>query len=229
MRKVRSNIEALSPLRSFKGKVVIDIGCGTGELVRDLSKQGAVVTGIDTAEMIVKANDIKRAGNETYLSGKAEKLPFEDNFADIITFFASLHHVPEGMINQALREAQRVIKPGGLVFCLEPVGEKGSYFELIRLLEDERDIQAMVYKAIKRANSLNLFNQEEYRVYFERSYEDFIKLNEVFIEDENQRNQLAEKARGITLRLSHEAGIDFKDFRFKSICRVNILTRGKTP
>ena len=101
MRKVRSNIEALSPLRSFKGKVVIDIGCGTGELVRDLSKQGAVVTGIDTAEMIVKANDIKRAGNETYLSGKAEKLPFEDNFADIITFFASLHHVPEGMINQA--------------------------------------------------------------------------------------------------------------------------------
>ena len=226
MMRMNNLTEALSYIKSFQGKVVIDVGCGTGDLVREITLKGARVMGIDQADMIGKARQREKAGNETYLSGKAEDLPLKDSFADLVTFFASLHHVPEAMMERALREARRVLRNGGLVVCLEPVGVEGSYFELIRLVEDERDIQAAAYRAIRSAPSFNLLNQKEYRVYFERSYEDFLKLNETFIEDEYLKNQLARKAGEINRRFSLEAGVEFRDFRFRSICRVNILKRG---
>ena len=222
-------MEALSGIGSVRGKVMVDVGCGTGDLVRELTLEGAEVVGIDSPDMIRKARQQEKAGNETYLSGKAENLPLRDGYADIITFFASLHHVPEALMEQALREACRVLGNGGQVVCLEPVGEAGSYFELIRLVEDEREIQAAAFRAIKNAGSSHLKSQKEYRVYFERSYKDFIKLNEIFIDDAGRRNRLADRAREITSVMSRKAGRDFDDFRFKSICRVNILTRGCLP
>jgi ubiquinone/menaquinone biosynthesis C-methylase UbiE len=226
MKKVRSNVDILSHLGSFDGKIVVDVGCGTGELVRDLAEQGAGAIGIDTENMIREAEKAKRIENETYVSGTAEKLPLNDELADIITFFASLHHVPIDLMGRALEEAERVLKPGGLIFCVEPVGEEGSYYELVRLTGDERDIQAVAYQIINQAMSFNLVLREEYRIYFERSHEDYLKLNEVYVEDPDRRNQLAKKAGDITRRLSREAGMNFNDFRYQSICRVNILAKG---
>jgi len=225
MKKVKNELEILSYFNSFKDKVVIDVGCGTGEIVRELTSRGARVTGLDTQEMIRKAKDVSKVGDETYLTGGGENLPFEDNYTDIIIFFASLHHVLEGMLNQALKEAHRVLKPGGTVFCLEPVGQKGSYFEILSLLEDERDSQVKAYEAIKNAKIIGLVNKEEYIVYIERSYEDYIKLMNVFVEDKTKRNECLARAKEITERFSRESGVDFKDFRFKSVCRVNILKK----
>lgn len=223
MKKVKNDLEVLSQIGSFKDKVIIDVGCGTGEIVRELTSRGARVTGIDTEEMLRKV--FLKVGDETYSVGGGECLPFEDDYADIIIFFASLHHVPEGMLNQALKEAHRVLKPGGMVFCLEPVGQKGSYFEILSLVEDERDIQAKAYEAIKNTKAIGIVNKEEYMVYIERSYEDYVKLLNVFVENETKRNECLARAKEITERFSREAGINFKDFRFNSICRVNTLRK----
>jgi len=227
MKKINNELEALSHFDSFKDKIVIDVGCGTGDLVRELTSRGATVAGIDTQEMIEKAKQVSKVGDETYLEARGESLPFEDNYADIIIFFASLHHVPEGMLNQALKEAHRVLKPSGIVFCLEPVGQPGSYFEILSLLEDERDIQINAYEAIKNARTIGLINQEEYMVYIERSYEDYIKLINIFVDNETIKNKCLARAKKITEKSSIEAGIDFKDFRYKSICRIDILEKVK--
>jgi len=225
MKKVKNELEILLDIDSFVDKVVIDVGCGTGEMVRELATRGARVTGMDTREMIKKAKDGLRAGNETYLVGGGENLPFEDNHANTVIFFASLHHIPEGMMNQALLEAHRILKHGGVVFCVEPVGLQGSYFEILSLVEDERDIQNKAFKAIKQAIKKGLANTKEFMVYMERSFEDYVKLLNVFVDDEAKKNECLVRAKKITDQLSREVGINFQDFRYRSVCRINILKK----
>jgi len=225
MKKITENLEILSQFVPLKGKTVIDVGCGTGELVRDLARHGAEVTGIDSPDMIAKAREYPRAGAETYQSGAADPLPFSDQTADLITYFASFHHVPPERMTRALKEGHRVLRPGGSLVFLEPVGEPGSYFELIRLVEDERNIQAAAFQALQKAENLGLQREQEYRAYFERSTEDFTTLNEIFIADASLRDRLTRQARRITRKLSQKAGVDPADFRYRSICRVNVFHR----
>lgn len=225
MRKITKELEVLEALGSLKDKTVIDVGCGTGVMTRELALRGAKVTGIDTKEMLEKAKAAAPVGVETYIPGGGEALPFDDSTADVILFFASLHHVPEGKMISALKEAHRVLKPGGVTVCLEPVGLEGSYFDIIRLVEDERKIQGLAYEAIKESGDFGLKNNEEYMVYIERSYEDYVSLLNKYVDDEVKRNDCLVQAKEITERLSREAGVVFADFRFKSICRVNVLLK----
>lgn len=52
-----------------------------------------------------------------WVTGNAANLPFEDNSFDVYTIAFGLRNVT--LIDEALREAARVLKPGGRFFCLE--------------------------------------------------------------------------------------------------------------
>jgi ubiquinone/menaquinone biosynthesis C-methylase UbiE len=225
VKKITNELEILAALESFKDKTVIDVGCGTGGMTRELALHGAKVTGIDTKGMLEKAKAASPMGVETYVPGGGEALPFEDSIADVILYFASLHHIPVGKMETALKEAHRVLKPGGVVICLEPVGREGSFFDIIRLVEDEREMQMLAYEAINMAGDFGLRNNEEYMVYIERSYEDYVSLLNKFVDDDVKRSDCLVQAREITERFSRETGVAFEDFRFKSICRVNVLVK----
>ena len=77
MKKVRSHTDILSGYLSFHGKTVLDVGCGTGDFVRWLTKEGTRAIGVDTAVMVGKALAFPRAGNEIYRSGTAQDLPYQ--------------------------------------------------------------------------------------------------------------------------------------------------------
>jgi|GEM_PF-555220 len=226
MKKVEDEFEAITGIATFKDKVIIDVGCGTGELVRVLTMQGAQATGIDTPEMVSKAKENSPIRDEQYVPGAGENLPFRDSYADIVIYFASLHHVPMPRMNQAIKEVHRVLKAGGIVIFVEPVGKKGSYFEVIRIVEDEREIQKHAYEAIKHAKAIGFKNVEEKMIYIERSFEDYVKLLNTFIDDEKKRNEYMVQSREVTEKICREAKVDIKDYRFKSICRVNVLEKG---
>lgn len=225
MRKIENDFDIILQLGEIKGKTIIDVGCGTGGLVRKLTAEGAQVTGIDTPEMLLKAGENTPAGNEKYISALGENLPFKSNFADMIIFFASLHHIPEPMMLQALKENHRILKTGGIAIFVEPLGQEGSYFELIRLVEDERDIQRLAFEAIKKAHTFGMENKTEEIVYIERSFTDYVNLLNIFIEDEIERSEYMQEARKVTERLCQAANQTISDYRFKSICRVNVLQR----
>jgi len=57
-----------------------------------------------------KAKENSPIGDERYLPGAGENLPFRDSHADIVIYFASLHHVPVPKMNQAIKEVHRVLK-----------------------------------------------------------------------------------------------------------------------
>ena len=62
-------------------------------------------------------NKLKSLTNIKWYLNSAEKLPFKENTFDFYTISYGIRNVAD--INQCLKEAYRVLKPGGRFFCLE--------------------------------------------------------------------------------------------------------------
>jgi len=120
---------------------IIDVGCGTGRLLRAASGRWPKVQlfGVDPAEqMVVEATRLNP--NVIFKIAPAESLPFLDQTADIVLSSLSFHHWANQ--EKGLQEIARVLRPGGL-FCLanhniislaKLFGEKVKSREQIRAL-----------------------------------------------------------------------------------------------
>src|SRR3989338_2647216 len=100
----------------WKGKKVLEIGCGGGTDILQFAKNGAIVTGIDltqTAIQITKKRFDAYNLKGTFIQADAENLPFEDNNFDFVYSLGVLHHTPD--TERAIREAYRVLKPNGKI------------------------------------------------------------------------------------------------------------------
>lgn len=94
---------------------VLDIGCGGGFLTNELGLQGYSVTGIDLSESslaIARKYDVTKKVN--YLKADAYSLPFPDQSFDVVCAMDILEHVDNPQ--QLIKEASRVLRPGGLFF-----------------------------------------------------------------------------------------------------------------
>ena len=76
-------------------------------------------SGIDFSENMLEVGKEKTASMENVklVHGDAMELPFEDNSFDYVTIGFGLRNVPDYLV--ALKEMNRVLKPGGMVVCLE--------------------------------------------------------------------------------------------------------------
>jgi ubiquinone/menaquinone biosynthesis C-methylase UbiE len=98
---------------------VLDVGCGTGLLCQKISRfldpaEGGCVTGIDAAGKMIEAARKKRgAGHCRFEAMAAEQLAFADLSFDAVISSLFYHHVPLDLKERSLREAFRVLKPGG--------------------------------------------------------------------------------------------------------------------
>ena len=128
-----------------KDSKILDIGCGGGRNIQRFSQQisdeGRVV-GIDYSEVSVeKSFELNKEAIErgivNVLNGSVSEMPFYDGTFDIVTGFETIYFWPD-LIND-LREVNRVLKKGGIVFfCNEAVyreGEMEKYDELVELLD----------------------------------------------------------------------------------------------
>jgi len=226
MKKYLANTGVLLRYLPCKNRTIIDVGCGNGDTVRWLAGQGAHVTGLDSPEMLAKARSLPPLGTEAYAEGGAQKLPFADATADAILYQASFHHVPVEAMAAAARECRRVLKNGGQAIFVEPVYRTGAYSEITRLVEDEEEIQKKAHAAIVSLADSGLAMKKEKIFYLERRFADYVRLVEFFVEDESRREAILARARKITEGFSAAAGVEFADFRYRSICRLNILVKG---
>jgi ubiquinone/menaquinone biosynthesis C-methylase UbiE len=105
--------ETLRRLPMTSGAQVLDVGCGTGELMRRLRAKypHAVLAGLDpVAEMLAVARD-KLSGNEDLRTGYADALPWGAGAFDVVVSCNMFHYISHPV--QALREMGRVLRPGG--------------------------------------------------------------------------------------------------------------------
>jgi SAM-dependent methyltransferase len=143
----------LAELTPLEGSTVVDVGCGDGDLVRWLAAQGAHAIGVEVGEEpLAAARAAAPVADERYEQGGGEALPVPDASADVVTFIQSLHHVPVELMDQALAEAARVLRPGGLVFVQEPLAE-GEQFQVLQPLDDETHVRTQAQLALERLPS----------------------------------------------------------------------------
>jgi len=104
------------------GAVALDLGTGTGDIARELVRQGArqVVAGDFAPAMLGAAEEkARRKGFESirFTVADALDLPFADAMFDCVTSGFLVRNVTSPEL--AFLEMHRVLKPGGRVVCLE--------------------------------------------------------------------------------------------------------------
>jgi SAM-dependent methyltransferase len=168
LREATTDLAMLDRLVKPAGQDIVDVGCGSGALVRALAERGARPIGLEiSTEQLAPALAHDEDNQSRYVVGRAQELPFADGSVDTVVFMRALHHVPGADLPRALTEARRVLRPGGLVYVVEPLAE-GSYFELLSLVEDEREVRAAAQRALKDSGGFGLerVTTVEYEVRF---------------------------------------------------------------
>jgi len=101
---------------------VVDIGCGEGDLTLLLARFAKHVTAVDLSAQMLRV--VQERCAETGVSarvavekGDLEKLPLKANSADSVFVSQVLHHAARPA--KALKEAARILKPGGQMILLD--------------------------------------------------------------------------------------------------------------
>tara|TARA_Y100000590_G_scaffold154677_1_gene177772 strand:+ start:1108 stop:1812 length:705 start_codon:yes stop_codon:yes gene_type:complete len=115
----RDLINWLSP---YPNKKLIDMACGTGDIgklfLENTNYQGKVLFVDPNSKMIKKGIErLKKHKNISWKKGSAEKIPAPSNYFDYYCISFGLRNTKN--INKSIKEAYRVLKPGGRFLCLE--------------------------------------------------------------------------------------------------------------
>lgn len=96
------------------------MGCGTGRHSVYLAKKGFDVYGIDIAEEGIRQAKqwlkSEKLNANLKIGSIYEKLPYKNNFFDAVISTYIIHHNKIENIRKTIREIERIIKPGGLIF-----------------------------------------------------------------------------------------------------------------
>jgi len=104
----------------IRAGICIDLGCGSGHLDVELAQRSNLtIIGLDIDPDVKPLFEkrIREAGLQkrvSFVLGDAQKLPFPDDYADVIVSRGMLIFVPD--IKKCLREVDRVLKPTGVAF-----------------------------------------------------------------------------------------------------------------
>jgi len=119
-RKWKKNL--INMMNPSKNQKLIDVACGTGDIAKLFLKSvnnDAHITCVDPNKgMITKGKEkLKNYKNLNWLISSAENLPIIDNEFDFYSISFGLRNTKD--LNKTLKEAHRVLKPGGRFLCLE--------------------------------------------------------------------------------------------------------------
>jgi ubiquinone/menaquinone biosynthesis C-methylase UbiE len=109
-----------------KATRVLELGCGSGHWLCKLASAGWEVAGIDPSQGMLDLASSRVRGDLRH--GHAEQLPWRDQSFDIVVAVNAMHHFAAPQV--ALREAFRVLRPGGVFLSigLDPHAYQGRWY-----------------------------------------------------------------------------------------------------
>jgi len=150
---IQTEFEVMTSLLSLSGARVLELGCGAADKTRQIAEHSDVATIVASeVDQVQHQKNLQIADlpKVTFKSFGAEAIDEPDASFDIVMMFKSLHHVPVSLLDTALSEIHRVLKPGGVAYISEPVFA-GEFNEVIRLFHDESVVRREAFAAVERA------------------------------------------------------------------------------
>ncbi|MBC7950706.1 MAG: class I SAM-dependent methyltransferase [Rhodospirillaceae bacterium] len=220
----RRNTDVIVETLALEGKRVIDVGCGDGSLVRHMAKFGAQVLGVECSPyQLSKARAAAAVPRTEIVEGVGQALPAPSGQTDIVVFFNSLHHVPPAFMGKALEEAARVLCPGGQVYISEPLAE-GLFFQTCRPVDDETEVRALAYQALKACTVLKPV--QEFRYLHTMTMKTFSAFRERIISANSEREARFDAMGEELQALFNANGSRSEDgWNFEQPMRVNVLAK----
>ncbi|MCP4148584.1 MAG: metalloregulator ArsR/SmtB family transcription factor [bacterium] len=155
---------------------IVDLGCGTGDLLPLLKERAGLVIGVEKSTKMLEEARARFSNDKiSFRVGELEHLPLREGEADLAIINMVVHHLPEPL--KALREAQRVLKKGDaliivdlLTHQLESMRERygdrwlgfsemeikkwlkgsGFQFKKIQLFDLKKNLKGFIVKAVKK-------------------------------------------------------------------------------
>ena len=135
-------------------KKVLEIGCGNGRITALIASKPKALVAIDPDNNEINTAR-RRVPGVDFQVGSGEKLIFPNESFDLVVFTLSLHHQDSDL---AIREAVRVLKPGGEIVVVEPRIE-GELERVFALVSNENKAKLNAQNAIRKSN-LKILNSE---------------------------------------------------------------------
>jgi SAM-dependent methyltransferase len=182
--RTAEDLDVVAELLDLRGTRVLELGCGAAWTTRNLMQRFApahiVATEVDRIQHD-KNLQVADLDGVSFRYGGAEAIADPDGSYDAVLMFKSLHHVPMPLMDQALDEIHRVLRPGGHALFLEPV-YAGPFNDLLRLFNDEGEVRAAAVAALNRALAEGRFALET-EVFYETpgTYADWNAFEDRFL------------------------------------------------
>jgi SAM-dependent methyltransferase len=118
-RKAQMILTAARRFGPTKHLDVLDVGCGPGTIDSFLLGSFRRLVCVDPSPDMLAAAQDRLPGADFRQLVEGQPLPFDDGEFHVVFFSCVLHHVPVPDWSRFLAECSRVVKPGGLVICIE--------------------------------------------------------------------------------------------------------------
>lgn len=211
---------------NLDNKKILELGCGSASMTKKIASNGEnrEIIAYEIDEIQHKKNLQLNINNISFVLSGAQEISLEDNSIDIIFMFKSFHHIPKNLMQKALNEIKRVLKPNGLVYISEPLF-LGEQNELVSMFHNEKEVRIDAFNAIKTS-----VDNEQFKLFKEIFFQTEVTYDD-FKDFENKQMNLSYNKNNINTKLYEEIKNKFnsynngKEISFMKPFRVDILQK----
>lgn len=147
-------------LQGRTGLRAMGLGSAYGEEFRPILPQLVSIDIVDPSDVFAGEAAIDGVPRHYHRPNESGLLDFADSSFDVVTIFGVLHHIAN--VSTVVAECRRVLAPGGVMLCREPIVSMGDWrHPRPGLTKNERGIPYSIFREIMTAGGMHILNEQQ--------------------------------------------------------------------